>query len=271
MTLGIGLLLPGGLQGGAVALLVGSCAAGAWTLGIEGHRPRALGFHLSPGALGESAKGIALGAAIGAAVVALMAVAGGVRWIGDDGDIGSWVLVGLGALGYLAIPAAAEEALLRGYPLQALAEAWGAGAAIVVTSVAFGLLHLANPGATPLSLANIAGAGVLLGVVYVRTASLWWASGVHLGWNWSHGFLADVPVSGLEVLDAPLYDGVTAGATWVGGGSFGPEGSVVATIVLLVASVTLWFGPWLRPGDAMRSAPPLHGLGPAPARSGVDG
>lgn len=248
---------PGGLTSGAMALLVGSTVAGWCMLALDGRGPAALGFHPSPSAIGELAKGIALGAAIGLVVVALMAALGGVRWTGQEGSMLAWVIGAAGALGFLLIPAAAEEALLRGYPLQALGEAWGAWVAVAATSVIFGLMHLTNPGVGVLSTVNISVAGLLLGVVYVRTLSLWWATGAHLGWNWSHGYLVDVPVSGLEIIDAPLYEGVTSGPTWLGGGTFGPEGSVVSTVVVLVATAALWWGPWLRPGDAALKAEPL--------------
>src|SRR5262249_40879014 len=49
----------------------------------------------------------------------------------------------------LLVPAAfAEELLTRGYVFSVFTDAWGTAAALGVTSVAFGLLHLANPGAT---------------------------------------------------------------------------------------------------------------------------
>ncbi len=248
---------PGGLTAGALALLVGSTVAGWCMLALDGRQPAALGFHPSPSAVVELAKGTALGVAIGLAVVAVMALLGGVAWTGQEGSAVAWVRGAAGALGFLLIPAAAEEALLRGYPLQALGEVWGALVAVVVTSVVFGLLHLANPGVSVLSVANIAVAGLLLGVIYVRTLSLWWATGAHLGWNWAHGYLVDVPVSGLEIIDAPLYEGVTSGPAWLGGGGFGPEGSIVSTVVVLAATAALWWGPWLRPGRAALKAEPL--------------
>lgn len=250
---------PGGLVAGAAALLVASTVAGWCMLALDGRPPSALGFHLSRQAPGEMAKGLALGAAVGLVVVGLMAAFGGVRWSEEPGSVAGWLSGSLGALAFLALPAAAEEALLRGYPLQAIGEAWGAWTAVVLTSVVFGLLHLGNPGVGPLSTANVAAAGLLLGVVYVRTLSLWWATGAHLGWNWSHGYVADVPVSGLEVIDAPLYDGVTTGPTWLGGGSFGPEGSVVTTVVVLGATAACWWGPWLKPSEGAERAEPLMG------------
>ena len=250
---------PGGIVAGSFALLVGSMAAGWLLLALDGRGPSALGFHPSLAAPGELFKGLALGVAVGLVVVAVMALLGGVRWATEPGSLAGWVTGAAGALAFLAIPAAAEEALLRGYPLQALGEAWGAWVAVAVTAVIFGLLHLANPGVGPLSTANIAAAGLFLGVIYVRTLSLWWATGAHLGWNWAHGYLADVPVSGLEIMDAPLYEGASAGPEWLGGGAFGPEGSVVTTVVVLAATAALWWGPWLEPGRTMKRAEALMG------------
>lgn len=241
-------LTPSGIVWGSAALLAGATVAGWILLAGDGRGPGALGFRLSRDMGPEAGKGLVLGVLVGLAVVGLMAGLGVLRWTPEDGTVTGWLAGGIGALLFLALPAAAEEALLRGYPLQALAEAWGPEAALLVTSAVFGMLHLGNPGATALGTVNVAAAGLLLGAVFLRTGSLWWATGVHLGWNWSHGYLADVPVSGLEVLDAPFYDGVALGPAWLGGGSFGPEGSLVATIVLLTAAAGCWWGPWLRLG-----------------------
>lgn len=248
---------PGGLVAGAAALLVGSTVSGWCLLALDGRGPGALGFHLSAEAPVELAKGLVLGVSVGLVVVAVMGALGGLRWSVQPGSFTGWLWGALGALAFLAIPAAAEEALLRGYPLQALGQAWGGPVALVLTSVAFGLLHLWNPGVGALATANVAAAGLLLGVVYVRTLSLWWATGAHLGWNWAHGYLADVPVSGLEILDAPLYEGATSGPAWLGGGSFGPEGSLVTTFVVLAVTAACWWGPWLKSGRAARRTEPL--------------
>ena len=253
----VGAVMPRGVVWGSLALLIGSIVAGWLWLAADGRGPGALGFHVSSETVPEAAKGLAVGVGIGLVVIGVMAVLGGVRWTSQDGTAVAWLWGGAGALAFLTLPAAAEEALLRGYPLQALAEAWGPGRALVATSVVFGALHLGNPGATALGTVNVGAAGMLLGVVYLRTGSLWWATGVHLGWNWAHGYLADVPVSGLEVIDAPFYEGVARGPEWLGGGAFGPEGSVIATVVVLAAAAACWWGPWLKPGSAVLASRPL--------------
>jgi membrane protease YdiL (CAAX protease family) len=266
VTAVVGTLLPTGVVAGSFALLTGSLVAGAFLLALDGRSASALGFSLGKWAVLEGFRGLALGIAVAGGVVLLMAVGGGLRWIGEDGTSADWLLSGATAMLFLALPAAAEEALLRGYPLQALAEAWGPLWGLGLTAGVFAALHLRNPGITAIGVLNVAAAGVFLGVVYLRTASLWWASGTHLGWNWAHGYLADLPVSGLELLDAPLYEGVTRGPAWLGGGSFGPEGSLAATLVVVAASALCWRARWLAPGPAVRAARPLSLAHAGPAR-----
>ena len=253
----VGLVIPPGLLTGSLALLFGSVTAGVVLLALDGRDPGALGFYTRPRAASEAALGVFLGTVVALSVVAAIALTGGVRWTAQDGSVAGWLFGALGALAFLAIPAAAEEALLRGYPLQALAEKWGPAASLGLTAVVFGVLHLSNPGVTVLGTINVMAAGVLLGIIYLRTASLWWATGAHLGWNWSHGYLADVPVSGLELLDAPLYEGAMQGPAWLGGGGFGPEGGLVTTALVAAASVWCWRTEWLRPSEAAIGARPL--------------
>jgi len=264
--------VPGGglvAQGGA---LLGAAVVAGWTLlgFADGRGPGALGFYVSREAPREAAAGLVLGTVLGLASVGVIFLAGGVRWQGEEGSLVSLVGGAAGALGFFALPAAGEEALARGYPLQALAEKWGAGPALLVTSVGFGLLHLGNPGLSALAMVNLVAAGLLLGVIYLRTGSLWWASGAHLGWNWAHGFVADLPVSGLDLVDASLWEGVPAGPSWLGGGSFGPEGSALTTAVVLVAAAALWWGPWLRPGPGARGAGSLAPLPEGRERRSVE-
>jgi membrane protease YdiL (CAAX protease family) len=180
----VGMLLPTGLQFASVALLSGGLVGGWATLALDGRGPGALGFYTNPAAAREAALGTALGVVVAMAVVAAIVVFGGLSWSAQAGTAGAWLVGSASSMLFLVLPAAAEEALLRGYPLQALAEAWGPAAALLVMSITFGAVHFGNPEATGLGLANIAAAGLLLGAVYLRTGSLWWATGVHLGWNW---------------------------------------------------------------------------------------
>jgi membrane protease YdiL (CAAX protease family) len=254
----------------ASAPLLLGCLVGGWAmLRLDGRRPGALGFYLSPGIVKESLCGLGLGVCVGGAVVAGMVVLGALRWVPDAGSALGYVKEGGAALWFFSLPAAGEEALMRGYLFQALAEVWGGSWALWVTSVLFGMLHLGNPNTSWIGLANILVAGLFLGVIYLKTASLWWATGAHLGWNWTHGFLFDLPVSGLELLDAPLLEPLTRGPDWLSGGAFGPEGSVLSTLILLSATGVLWRTSWLRPGERAREVRPLMQAGQASGPSSV--
>ena len=226
----------------AVPTLLGALLASWGLLSLEGRPAASLGFRLDRGAVRGVVVGTAIGVALGLLAVALIAASGGVRWRADGGGAGDWLSAAVASLWMLALPAAAEEAMVRGYPLQALAEVWGAGWALVGTSIVFALLHLPNPGVGWVGLANIAGAGLFLGALFLRTGSLWWSSGAHLGWNWSHAFLADLSVSGLELVDAPLIEPVLSGPAWLSGGGFGPEGSVLGTVAVFAAAAWTWRG-----------------------------
>lgn len=244
----LGLFLPRTLPWSTLPGLLGALAGARLLRALDGRRGVAIGFPLDRSAPARSAKGLALGAGVALLAVALIAAAGGVRWGSDAGDLGAWLGAGGRTLWLLAIPAAAEEALVRGYPLRAVAEAKGPAWALAFTSIGFGLLHVANPGVTVVALLNLAAAGLFLGVLALRTGSLWWATGAHLGWNWALAFLVDLPVSGLETVDAPLLSSAPRGPAWLSGGSFGPEGSVAATLVLLGATAWVWRrGRWAEP------------------------
>ena len=252
----ITLLLPTNL-GESVGSLLGASLAGWWLLTRDKRGFAALGFYFSSDAIRESVRGVALGIGIGAIVITAIYLLGGVRWTSESGTILGWLLGALSALAFFAIPAASEEAFVRGYSFQAVVESWGVGAAITITAIIFGALHFANPDFGWVPLINVTLAGVLLGVVYLKTLSLWWATGVHLGWNWTLGYLADVPVSGLELVDAPYYEGHPIGPEWLSGGGFGPEASLIAALVLFLASMVLWWGPWLCPGPTAESSDSL--------------
>lgn len=174
-------------------------------------------------------------------VVGFLALTRGVVYGRDSGSLGGWLAGTAQLLLVLAIPAAAEEALFRGYPFQKLVEAVGPVIATVLASAGFAIAHRHNPGVNAFALINIFVAGVMLSLAFLKTRSLWFATAVHLGWNWQMAGPLDLPVSGLELFDAPLYEPVRLGTPWITGGSFGPEGGIAGLLALLLVTVAVWF------------------------------
>ena len=135
--------------------------------------------------------------------------------------------------------AISEEMLVRGFALRQLERGIGRIGAAAATSVAFGLLHVLNPNASWLAIANITLVGLWLAVTVQRTGSLWLATGVHFAWNLTQAFVWGEPVSGFPVRASLLVRGAPGDELWTGG-DFGPEASIAATAVMgLLAAATL--------------------------------
>jgi hypothetical protein len=128
----------------------------------------------------------------------------------------------------MLLPAALlEELVTRGYIFAVLRETWGWKWTLMVTSVAFGLLHLQNAGVTVESVLLVIAAGLLLGGIMVAMRSLYAAWMAHFAWNWTMAVVFHTAVSGLP-LESPGYRYVDAGPDWATGGPWGPEGGIPA-------------------------------------------
>lgn len=176
-----------------------------------------------------------LGVLLAFLAMGLAAVVGTARWSPDDGDLLAYISRIALILLMLAPAALAEELMFRGVPIVALDRSIGRGAAVAITALAFALTHAGNPSVTTLSIGNICIAGVLLGVVFFAPGGLWTATGLHLGWNWAMAAL-DAPVSGLA-LRIPFINYDPGHPAWLTGGAFGPEGGILATMVLGGATI----------------------------------
>jgi len=241
----------------AVTLAAALGAGAIVIVRFDGRRIGALGFALTSATIHELGIGLAIGAGSIVLVTAALAVMGTIGFAGQAGSIAGWASAVGAHFAILAVAAAAEEALFRGYAFQALSRATGPAVAMLATSVAFALAHRGNPGVDAIALLNIFLAGVLLAAAYLRTRSLWFATAVHLGWNWGMASLLDLPVSGLDLLDTPLYEPAVGGPAWLTGGPFGPEGGLAGTLAFAFALGAVLRWPGLDESAAMRALRPL--------------
>jgi len=156
---------------------------------------------------------------------------------------------------FLAVGAAGEELLCRGYPFQILLSRLGPLATVLPMGVLFGLLHAGNPHATWFGIANTAGFGVLFGYAYVRSRDLWLPIGLHFGWNLALP-LFGANLSGIKIINEITGHRMewTAGQLW-SGGEYGPEASVLTTGVLLIVFVFLWKAPIRRQRSPLTDPP----------------
>jgi len=149
-------------------------------------------------------------------------------------DILKWgALYGFGFI----VVALEEEFHYRGYQLYTLTKAVGFWPAAIVLSVIFGFTHLGNSGETWLGVFNAGAGGLLFCFLLRRSGDLWMPIGFHASWDWTQTYFYGVPDSG-QVLPGHLFSGSILGSRWLTGGTVGPEGSLLLTILLIL----FWLG-----------------------------
>ncbi len=184
---------------------------------------------------GGARRGFVLGTAPALVAMAAAIPLAGAAWVPDGGTIGSWAGT-LPGLALILLPAAfAEEFAFRGAGLVLLARAFGRPLAVVILALFFAVAHLLNPEATPLGIINVGIAGIFLGAVFYMPGGLWTATAAHFAWNFGLATLA-APVSGLPFL-LPGIDYLPGSPQWLSGGTFGPEGGLIATALLTLATL----------------------------------
>jgi membrane protease YdiL (CAAX protease family) len=240
--------------------LVAASLTGALAMAIfESRTLTDLGLHWRKGAGRNLLTGIVVGAGGATLLIAVPLLAGLAHFEAVSGES----LASRSALFTLALlfcGAAGEEIAFRGFPLQFLIRGYGAWISVVGIGIIFGLLHGFNPGATPLSMANTAGFGIVFGVALLRSHDLWLPIGVHFGWNAALPFLG-VELSGFTIKLVGYQLVWKTGELW-SGGTYGPEASPLATGVLLILFVTILKVP-VRKGVAYLLDPEPDGSQPA--------
>lgn len=229
-------------QGLALALAVGGLGSmlvallASWLLLrlLDRRDFRTLGLWFYPRWGGDLGLGFVGGLLLVSFVVGGQWVAGSIEFLGLAAG-GSMPLHGAWWNLLVLLPAAAgEELVFRGYPFQRLVESVGAYRATSALAVLFGIAHLSNPSPTVLSTLNTSLVGVLLALTYLKTGGLWLPIGLHFTWNYALGVLYSLPVSGLR-LEGVLWKVEVSGPVWLSGGAYGPEGSVVCSVIVLLA------------------------------------
>ncbi len=139
-----------------------------------------------------------------------------------------------------------EETLFRGYLLTGLRAAWGKWTALIVMTVVFGLFHLPayfedgmDSAALTLAIVLASLFGLLFGLVYLRTGTLWLPASLHFAWNFIENDLLNLTadstnqnlVGALTRLQAPLQAGSIAVV-------------LVETLAFCLIAVCIWL--WLR-------------------------
>jgi membrane protease YdiL (CAAX protease family) len=150
--------------------------------------------------------GLGIGTLGIAVTAALMLATGHAEITGVGLDPGR---LGLGLLVF-GIAAVVEELLFRALLLGGLRRLTGsAGVALVLSAALCGLMY---------------------GIAYLRSGRIWLGVGVHFAWNFVQGTVLGFVVSGDDDYSDALVHVTTSGAQWLGGGAYGPEGTVFSLV-----------------------------------------
>ena len=184
------------------------------------------------GAFREYLAGLVIGLALMAAAVGICCAFGGIRLEPAAGT--RWWMIAVLFLGFL-VQGMAEELLCRGYLCVSVARRAPVAVAVGVSAAVFALLHISNSGLSVLALVNLFLFGAFAGIYFLWRGSIWGAAAIHSMWNFAQGNLFGIPVSGTAAGDSVLRCISADELKLWNGGSFGLEGSLAVTLVLLIA------------------------------------
>ena len=194
---------------------------------------------------GNTPKMFAVGLAIGLGMNLLCAVIAMI-----NGDIAltfhsfrpvSFLLIFIAVL----IQSSAEEMICRVYMYQRLLRFnCKPLLAAVISASFFAILHLMNPGITPVSVVNLFLSGLVYSAMVIYMDSPWAAMAAHAGWNFCQNILLGLPNSG-NVVPYSVFklDAAAATDSFAYSVSFGLEGSVTNIVVSVIAfGLLAWWG-----------------------------
>jgi len=198
-------------------------------------------------------QGLAAGAGSAALVTGGALMCGLATWVKNPDPAAAF---GFGKLAMVSIlllfGAVGEELMFRGYAFQLLAGAFGLWRVTIPFAILFALMHLGNLdigspaagqaaqfgvnwvklGSGWLGIFNTGLWGVLLCVAMWRSGALWLPIGLHFGWNIALP-LAGARLSGFTIV-LTGYELKWSSSVWLSGGEYGPEASVLTTIVCVL-------------------------------------
>jgi membrane protease YdiL (CAAX protease family) len=126
-----------------------------------------------------------------------------------------------------------EEYATRGYMLYTLADGIGFWPAAILLALLFGWMHMGNPGESRIGIIDVCLFAIFAAATLRLTGNLWLAVGAHAGWDWGESFFYGVNDSGTSAV-GHLFNSHVQGPAWLSGGTVGPEGSVLSSLLLVL-------------------------------------
>lgn len=203
---------------------------------VEKRSMHSMGF-IKQNALKQYGIGLVTGLIAISACVLIACVTGSATFEGIAFQ-GGGLFIFLMFIGFL-LQGANEEILFRGYLMVNLANKKTVLFAVILNSILFALLHMMNAGISVLAVVNLTLYGILASLYALQTNNIWGISAFHSIWNFAQGNLFGIKVSGLDTGASIFSVTFLEEGGLINGGSFGIEGGIACTIVLLLGIAIL--------------------------------
>lgn len=131
-----------------------------------------------------------------------------------------------------------EELFSRGYCMTVLKQTKKSWVPVVFSSIIFALMHSMNEGISLLAYINLFLFGIVMAYLFIKTKNIWMCIGYHITWNYFQGNVFGFLVSG-NTTDS-IYSIKIINANLINGGSFGPEGGLIVTVLLIVTIIGIY-------------------------------
>lgn len=137
----------------------------------------------------------------------------------------------IGLIAFIAV-GFGEEIFGRAYCMSVLKQTRNKYIVLGISAAVFAAMHLGNNGINFLALINLFLVGILFGYMFMKSGNVWMPIGFHITWNYFQGYILGFQVSGNEVNG--IYQLQNSINSYINGGTFGPEGGIVVTLILII-------------------------------------
>ena len=139
-----------------------------------------------------------------------------------------------------------EEVVFRGYLMTRLAPKKGKWIAILLSSLFYLVFRMSNPTTSKIDLLNIFLISVVMSLLYWYFDNVLVIAIFHAFWNCISGLVFGFNLSGIKLSDSIFTVAAISDKQILIGGSYGIEGSIIATVFFAILGLLVYMGLYLK-------------------------
>ena len=139
-----------------------------------------------------------------------------------------------------------EEIVFRGYLMTRLAAKKGKWIAILLSSIFYIVFRMSNPTTSKIDLLNIFLISVVMSLLYWYFDNVLVIAIFHAFWNCISGLVFGFNLSGIKLSDSIFTVAAISDKQILIGGSYGIEGSIIATVFFAILGLLVYMGLYLK-------------------------